>query len=153
MSNLTLPDEELQFENEGGLYTNLGPNYFASQLIAERFVKNFAIEHFEPLVKQFTDKFRDELWTDITSWLLADTESNLAIEIRNRVDRSVDALLGGNPNYIRQYVLGQYNDEEIRKAIAQHIPEELQDQRVLDLEKQVSSLTESLKYARETSRY
>lgn len=150
MSNLTLPEEELEFEAKAEPYNNLGPNYFAAQTIAERFLKNFAVEHFEPLVKQFTEKFRDELWTDISSWLLADTESNLASEIRSRVDRSVDALLSGNPNYINQYVLGQYNDEEIRKAVAQHIPKELQDQRVLDLEKQVASLTECLKFYRET---
>jgi hypothetical protein len=153
MSNLTLPEEELEFEEKAKPYSNLGPNYFAAQTIAERFLKNFAVEHFEPLVKHFTEKFRDELWTDITSWLLADTESNLALEIRNRVDRSVNALLEGNPNYIKQYVMGQYNDEEIRKAIARHIPKELQDLRVLDLEKQVASLTESLKYAQQSNRY
>ncbi len=152
MSNLTLPEEELEFETKAEPYTNLGPNYFAAQTIAERFLKNFAVEHFEPLVKQFTEKFRDELWTDITSWLLADTESNLQIEIRSRVDRSVNALLEGNPNYIAQYVMGQYNDEEIRKAIAQHIPKELQDQRVLDLEKLVEDLKRDLTFYRNVAR-
>lgn len=148
MTNLTLPEEELDFETKAEPYSKLGPNYFAAQTIAERFIKNFAIEHFEPLVKQFTEKFGDELWADITSWLLSDTESNLAIEIRSRVDRSVDALLKGQPAYLKQYVLGQYNDEEIRKAIAQHIPKELQDQRVVDLEKQVTSLKNDLEYYR-----
>lgn len=153
MTNLTLPEEELLFEKEAETAPNLGPTYFAARAISERFMKHFEAEHFEPLIKHFADKLRDKVWEDFSSWLLSDTESNLQCEIRYRVDRSVEALLEGKPSYIKQYVMGQYGDVEIREAVARHISEELQDQRVLDLEEQVKQLKESLKFAQERNSY
>jgi hypothetical protein len=152
-STLTVPEDELLFAKEAESFPTLGPNYFAARTIAERFMEHFAAEHFEPLIKQFSEKFRDELWTYLQSWLIGDTESNLQCEIRYRIDRAVDNLLAGNKQALDQYVFAQYNHEDVRKAIAAHVPKEIQDARVADLEAQVSELKQSLKYYQELRNY
>lgn len=49
-----------------------------------------------------------------------------------------------------RYVLGQrYECEKIRAAIAKHIPEELQNARIADLEAENAKLKEDLEWARE----
>lgn len=153
MTNLTLPEEESEFEEKSKSYDNLGPNYFAAQAMSERFMSKFKTEYFEPLIEEFTDKFRDKLWSDLQISLLSDTESNLQSEMWHRIDRTIDELIGGNKDYMRNYVLGKYGDTEIRKAIAQHIPKELQDARIEDLEKELEQARKDLKYYRELRNY
>ncbi len=134
---------------EAEQYDNLGPSYFAAREIARRYMENFASEQFEPLIKEFTDKFRDKLWGDVDTFLISDTESNLQGTIWRMVDEVVRGLLGGKQWMLKRYALGdRYDCDELRAAVAKHIPKELQDARVGDLEAEVAYLKEQLKWER-----
>ena len=128
-------------------YPVLGPAYFAARRMAERFMQAFEVEHFEPLVKRFTKDFSDTLWTDISDHLLSDTESNLQSEIWRTVDQCVEGILSGEQWIMNKYALGsKYDCEKIRAAVAQYIPQELQNARIADLESEIKSLKERLSF-------
>lgn len=142
-------DQEEQYQKEAESYSSLGAEYFAARDIAQRYMAKFEAEHFYGLLKVFIDRFRDEMWNDITAFFLSDAESNLASEIRHRVEYCIQALLTGNKSYITQFVLPEYGtfSEEIRAAVAKHIPEELRNRRIADLEKELERVKEQLKWS------
>lgn len=128
----------------------LGPSYFAARKTAERFMASFEAEHFKPLIDEFTEKFRDELWSNISEWLLMDTESNLQGEMWTHVDNMVKHVLAGDEWAIKKFALGErYDCERIRKTLASYIPKELQDARISDLESEVDRLTRDIKFLRD----
>src|ERR1700735_1510927 len=135
---------EEEFQKKADEYPSLGVEYFAARDIAERFMAKYEAEHFKTLADKFCSLLRDQMWDDIVGWFLSDTESNLSGEIRHRIERCIEALLTGNQAYINQFVLPEYSSfgEEIRKAIAVHIPQELQTTRIADLEKENARLKE-----------
>lgn len=143
--------KEAEYEKKAEQYPNLGANYFAARDIAEKFMEKFEAEQFKPLIDKFVDQFRERVWDDFAAFLLSDTEGNLHIQIRQRVDRAIEALLTGNANYIAQFVMPEHSSfgEQIREAVANVIPAELQDQRIKDLESENKRLRESLEFARE----
>ena len=104
-------------------------------------------------IDEFTDQFTERVWQQFEDWLLQDVESNLHSQIRTRVERAIEALLAGNPNYIAQFVMPEYSTfgVQIREAIAKAIPVELQDRRIKDLEEENKRLRDSLELSR--SRY
>lgn len=129
--------------------STLSPAYFASRDAAERFMKAFSDEHFEPLAKDFAKQFYERVNGDICAFLLSDAESNLKGSMWRQVDDCVKALLGGQEWALTRYALGErYEHEKIRAAVAKHIPAELQDKRVADLEAKVAELTRYLKWHR-----
>ena len=131
----------------------LGPAYFAARSIAERATKNIEAEHFKPLVDGFVDKFRDAVWTSVQDSLMSDVEANIQHEIWQTVDATVKALLSGEKWAVERYCLGsRYDQEEVRAAIAKHIPAELQDARIADLEAALAQAEEDVKRLREYSR-
>jgi hypothetical protein len=140
------PRAEADLERDAARCIHLGANYFAARDIADRVMDKFAAEMFKPLVEKFTKEFSDKLWDQINIWLIEDTRSNLQVEINTRIERTIEALLTGNRQYIDQFVLPAYSThgEVIRAAIAKAIPEELQARRIKDLEDQVESLKRSL---------
>ena len=150
----TPPDDRAREDStclsEGKAFPLLGPNYFASRAIANRFMAQFEDEHFKSLVDSFVEKFKDELWGDIQCWMLGDVECGLGDEIWHRIDRTVEALLSGEQWALSQYVTEKkYGDgEKIRMAIATLIPADLQDKRVADLEAANARLETELKWAR-----
>lgn len=130
-------------------YQTLGPAYFASRQIAERFMASFEAEHFKPLIDKFTKEFNDELWSGVSSCFLSDTEANLQNAMWRQVDDCVKGILSGERWVMDRYVLGQrYECEKVRAAVAKHIPEELQNARIADLEAENAKLREDLKWAR-----
>ena len=130
-------------------YESLGPAYFKAREIAERCMKDFEDEHFKPLLDKFVDEFRDALWSKIQYSLLGDTEMNLQSEMWRTIDNTVLALLSGEKWAMERYALGaRYEQDKVRAAIAKHIPAELQDKRIADLEAEVERLTNDLKWAR-----
>lgn len=141
---------EAVYEKQAEQYPNLGANYFASHDIAEKFMQQFEAEQFKPLLEKFVDQFRERVWDDFATFLMSDTEGNLHIQIRQRVDRAIESLLAGNPNYIAQFVMPEHSSfgEQIRKAVAKAIPVELQDRRIKDLEEENKRLRESLEFSR-----
>ena len=87
---------------------------------------------------------------DLQSSLLYDTEMNLQGEMWRMVDNCVQALLTGDSWALKRYALTDRHDgEKIREAVARHIPTELQDTRVADLEKEVMRLRNDLKFYRD----
>ena len=145
---------EQQHIEEAANYPSLGPAYFAARSIAERATKNIEAEHFKPLVDGFVDKFRDTVWTAVQDSLMADVEVNIQREIWQTVDATVKALLSGEKWAVERYCLGsRYDQEAVRAAIAKHIPAELQDARIADLEASLAQAHEDVKRLREYSRY
>jgi len=125
----------------------LGPAYFASRRITERFIASFEAEHFKPLIDEFEKKFADALWNSVSASLLADTESNLTGEMFRMVDACVKAILEGKGWALNKYVLSErYDGERIRAAVASLVPRELQDKRIEDLEDEVKRLREQLRF-------
>lgn len=130
-------------------YETLGPAYFASRRIVERFMASFEAEHFKPLIDKAAEDFRDELWDKVSEWLLMDTESNLQSQMWRQVDDCVKGILSGERWVMDKYVLGQrYECEKIRAAVAKHIPEEIQNARIADLEAENAKLKADLEWAR-----
>lgn len=134
---------------EAAKYESLGPAYFEARPIVERHMEKFQAEHFQPLIGEFVKLFEDKLWDSVRDHLLSDTEMNIHGEVYRMVDDCVAALLSGERWAIERYVLGKYNQEKVRAAIAKHIPQELQDARIADLEKDVERLTEQNRWLRE----
>ena len=123
----------------------LGPAYFDARRVAERFMAKFEAEQFKPLIDKMAETFSERLWADLQSSMLSDIEMNIQGEIWRMVDNCVEALLSGNGWALEKYVLaGRYNDAEIRAMIAKHIPAEIQDARIADLEKENARLNDSL---------
>lgn len=138
-----------EFLDQGAEHPVLGPHYFAARKVAGEFMEKFEAEHFKPLMEDFAKKFGEKLWTDLENHLMSDTESNLHSTIWRQIDESVKALLGDGQWAIDRYVLsGRYDCEKIRAAVAKHIPQELQNSRIADLEAEVASLRQSLEWAR-----
>jgi hypothetical protein len=129
--------------DEARQYPNLGPAYFAAQAIAERFMTSFQEEQFKPLIDKFAAEFNDRLWSDLQSSLLGDTQSNLRSDMWRMVDQCVTAVLSGERWVMEKYALGsRYDCDKVRETVAKHIPAELQDKRVTDLEEEVKRLRE-----------
>jgi hypothetical protein len=142
-------DDELFAE-----YPSIEPEYTRGNLVAERVMAQFKEEHFQPLAKLVGDFIADKLWDMLRDHLLSDTELNLETAMRGRVESTVQALLGGHQWALQKYVLGErYDCEQIRAAIAKHIPAELQDKRVADLEAELAQAKKDLKFYREDRRW
>lgn len=129
-----IPEEE---KNPG-----LGPAYFDARAVAERVMAKFENEDFQPMVKKVVDAISEKLWVDVQNSLLMDVEMNLHGQMWRMVDSCVNALLGGSKWALQKYALAErYHDgTEIRAAVAKHIPAELQDARIADLEAEITKL-------------
>ena len=127
----------------------LGPAYFDARKVAERCIGQFESEHFKPLVDKLVDEFREKAWESVQNGLLMDVEMNLQSEMWRMVDASVQALLGGHRWALQKYALGErYDCDEIRAVVAKHVPAELQDKRIADLEHEIGKLKSELDWAR-----
>jgi hypothetical protein len=137
-----------QYLDQASGYQTLGPNYFAAREIAEKFMADFQALHFAPLLKKFADDFHEKMQEDLEDHLLSNVESNLQSKMWRQIEASVLALLTGKRWALEKYVLtDKYRDgEEVRAAVAKHIPAELQDARIADLEKEVEKLRKDLEW-------
>jgi hypothetical protein len=149
---LTNEEDEENFVAEGAAKPVLGANYFAARAIAERFMKQFKVEYFEKYYKEMAEKLADTIGDrmrqDLESFLLSDAESNLGGEIYRRVQRTINVLLSGEGSAFEEHIFRDYDCEAVRAGIAKCIPKQLQDARIVDLEKEVKRLQESLEMYR-----
>lgn len=142
----TFTDEDLR---KGSESLTLGPAYFAARRTAERFMADFEAEFFKPLVDDFTKRFADELWGKISEWLLMDTENNLQHKLWHHTDEMVRHVLSGEEWAMKKFVLGdRYDCEKIRATVAKHIPKELQDARIADLEAKLEQAKKDIAWLR-----
>ena len=134
-------------------YPVLEPEWTRGRQKAEAVMKQFEAEHFKPILKSLSDAMTERLWDLLRDYLLTDTESNLEGHMRSRIERSVHALLGAEQWAVDKYVMEKYhNGLQIRATLAALIPRELQDARVLDLEKENAQLKLDVQREREWSR-
>jgi hypothetical protein len=134
---------------ESAQWENLGPEYFAARKASQAFMEKFEAEHFKPMVDQFVDAFRDKLWSDIDTFLLSDTESNLHLSMSRMVEGTVQALLSGEQWALNRYPLTKFHDGiKIRKAIAEHIGDEIARLRITELESEIVELKKRLEWER-----
>jgi hypothetical protein len=131
---------------EAAKFPTLGPAYFEARTIVDQHLEKFEPEHFQPLIDTFAKQFRDALWDSVRDHLLSDTALNMQGETYRMVDNCIEALLSGERWAIERYALGKYNQEKVRAAVAKHVPQELQDARIADLEKEVERLRENLRF-------
>jgi hypothetical protein len=134
---------------EAQKHPTLGPHYFTSRRVAEKFIADFQPEHFKPLVDEFSKQFADRLQSDLENYLLSDAECNLQSSMCRMVDDVVGALLSGKKWAIDRYALAQtYDAVAVREAIAKHVPAEVQNARVLDLETEITRLKKDIEWLR-----
>ena len=129
----------------------LEPEYTRAHAFSETLLKEFEAEHFKPIIKKLTDAVGEALWDMVRDSLIDDTSRNVAGHIQDRIESSIEALLGGKEWAIKKYALEGYDRDKIREAVAKAIPKELQDLRIVDLEKEVARLKDSLDF--HTRRY
>lgn len=142
----TFTDEELA---EATKWDTLGPEYFGARKAATEFMAKFEADQFKPMVDSFVGEFRDKLWSDITDFLLSDTESNLHMAVARMVKGTVEALLTGEEWALRRYPLAaEYDADKIRKAIAEHVGDEVARLRIEALEKEIEDLKQRLEWSR-----
>ena len=133
---------------ESQKYETLGPAYFEAREIVDKHMAKFEPEHFKPLIESFTKQLQETLLDSLHNHLLTDTEMNLHGSMYRMVDDCIEAILSGDVWALKRYALGKYNQEAVRQAVAKYIPQEIQDARIADLEKEVASLRDTLKFYR-----
>jgi hypothetical protein len=128
-------------------FPTLGPAWSASRRIAERVMADWQNDAIKPLIDEAVKEIGYRLWEDVQDSLQDDMEHNIAGHIRGMVDETVQALLVGKPWALERYALtGNYNGDEVRAAIAKHIPIELQEKRIADLEAENKVLSERIEF-------
>ena len=131
-------------------YPALEPEWTRGRQKAEAVMKQFKAAHFKPLLKTLSDTMTEHLWDLFRDYLLSDTESNLEGHMRDRIERSVQALLGAERWVVNKYVMDKYDSgKQIRATLAMLIPKELQDARIADLEAQLASMKADLRRERD----
>lgn len=133
-------------------YDPLTPVYFASRDIIDEYMKTLNEESIDKLARAYSDKIYTSVSASFEAFLLSDASLNIQQHFYRMVDECVGALISGEPWVFKKYVLGKYNCEDLRIAVAKHIPQEIMDQRLLDLTKENEQLKESLKMEREIGR-
>jgi hypothetical protein len=136
-------DEELCHD-----HSCIEPEYTRANALVERVMVQFEAEQFKPLLKKVADAITEHLWDIFRDHIISDTEMNVAGHIRDRIESSIRALLAGEKWAIEKYCLGNYRQEEVREAIAKHIPQELQDKRLQELEAENKRLKEIIEWMR-----
>lgn len=136
--------------DQGAEHPVLGPHYFAARYAAEKLLADFDATEFNPILKKMADDLYSALHQRVEDYLLSNVECNLQGTIWRQIDDSVKALMSGEKWALDRYALTEkYNNgEKIREAVAKHIPVELQNARIADLEAEVKRLKENLAWYR-----
>ncbi len=134
-----------EIKQQGLEYPALGPAYFASRKVVEEACEGLSEEPFKELFSAFSDKLMEQLQTRLEDSLFTNTESSLHCKMWHIVDQIVQGLLSGEQWVVNRYALGsKYDCECIRAELVKHIPKEVQDMRVKELEDQVECLKKEL---------
>lgn len=135
---------------DGKEYPTLGPAYFSARRMADAALADFRNQHLDDLVKASVAAFYEKLQEAVERSIIGDAECNIQGHIWRTVDDTVKALLTGEKWALERYCLGsRYDHEKVRAAIAAHIPKELQDARIADLEAVIERQDRDIKSLRD----
>tara|TARA_R110000822_G_scaffold27507_4_gene82061 strand:+ start:491 stop:949 length:459 start_codon:yes stop_codon:yes gene_type:complete len=134
-------------------HSPLGAEYSAANRLSEVFLSEWTEEHAEGLaedvMRPIMDVIYDRVWGAFRDSLLSDTEMNIQSHMRDMVEKSVTALIGGqewaNIKYIKP---GAYRSEDVRATLAKLYSDEIKDGRIADLEREVENLRQKISYMR-----
>jgi hypothetical protein len=130
-------------------FPTLGPGWAASRRVAEKILGDWSEDGFKKIIDKTVYEIGARLWDDVRNSLQDDMESNIAGYIRAMVDETVNALLTGQTWAMERYPLSQlYQGDVIRAAIASHIPVELLDARIADLEEKNKTMADAIEVYR-----
>lgn len=132
-------------------HPTLGAEYFAARDAAEQFLAHWQEEHAEKLsaeiIKPLVDTIQERVNDAFRDYLLSDAEQNLQGTMRDMVEKSVRALIGGEKWANVKYIEYPYREgQKVRETLAKLYSDPIKDGRIADLEKEVERLTESLKW-------
>jgi hypothetical protein len=145
ISDFTAKDLE-----QGQEHLTLGPAYFAARRVMQEACDSFDTKSFEPVLKKTADDFHEMLLENVQEYLWSNAEVNLQGKAWRMVDQCVQALLSGERWAMEKYALGErYDCAKVRATVARHVPKELQDARIADLEAEVKRLNEQLGWHRD----
>lgn len=135
-------------------HQTLGAEYFAAREVAEGFLKHWQEEHAEQLaeaiMKPVLDAVQERVWDAFRYYLLSDTEINAAGAMRDMVESSVRALIGGEKWANVKYIEWPYREgQKARETLAKLHSDPIKDGRIADLEKEVARLEEQLRWHRD----
>jgi hypothetical protein len=127
----------------------LGPHYFAARRIVEASCAVLKSEHAKEIADAVAKQVYDRIQEVVEAFLWVDAEINLQGKMWAMVDEIVKGILGGDQAAIKRFALGErYRCEAVREAIASHIPKEIMDARITDLEVENKRLQEALQWER-----
>lgn len=134
-------------------HLSLGAEYADANEAAERFLAHWKEEHAEKLaeeiMKPVMDAVTDKVWDAFRDHILSDTEMNISGYMRDMVEKSVRALIGGQKWANVKYISPEgYQTEEVRKTLAKMYSDEIKDARIADLERELEQVKERLEWER-----
>ena len=127
----------------------LGPHYFAARRIVEASCAVLQSEHAKEIADAMAKQVYDRIQEVVGASLWVDAEINLQGKMWAMVDEIVKGILEGDRGAMERFALGErYRCETVREAIAAHIPKEIMDARIGDLEAENKRLQEALQWER-----
>jgi hypothetical protein len=142
MSERILTDKDFAYAAQ---YPGLGPHYWPAQRIVEAALKPLTSDDAKVIAERVATQIYQQIVDATQDALWQDAEMNLQSKMWHMVDEIVRAILSGNLDVINRYVLGnRYDCEEVRKAVASQIPQEIMTARIADLEGENERLKDAL---------
>ena len=127
----------------------LGPHYFAAQRIVEASCAGLKSDHAKEIADAVAKQVYDRIQEVTEASLWSDAELNLQGKMWSMVDEIIKGILGGDRDAMERYALAErYRCEDVRKAIAAHIPQGIMAARITDLEAENKRLQDALNWER-----
>lgn len=132
-------------------HPTLGAEYFAARDAAEAFLAHWQEEHAakvaEEVIKPILDTIHERVNDAFRDHLLSDAEQNLQGTMRDMVEKSVRALIGGEKWANVKYIEYPHREgQKVRETLAKLHSDPIKDGRIADLEREVERLTEQLRW-------
>lgn len=142
-----------EITEEANSYPSLGAEYFAARETTDRFFAHWSEEHAqklcEEIVKPLLDTIHERVNDSFRDFLISDAEQNIQGEMRNMVERTVNALIGGHRWANLKYIENPYGDgKEVRATLAKLHSDPIKDGRIADLEKEIERLRKDVEFYR-----
>lgn len=132
---------------EADKFNGLTPAYFCAVRVAEQAMAEFEPKMFDEIIKKAVDKLTDGMRDYTEKYVLHDAELNIQGAIYRMVDDCVKYLLSGERWAIEKYLLSdRYDLKKVREEVAKHVPKELQDIRLIELQEEHNKLKEDYQW-------